>query len=142
MAAAFLACATVDAASTARIDVRVRVLPFAHVNVQAVPSLRLSPADARTGIVHIDHAATLSVFCNRPSYALQFELTDPDVIDVEVSGLGSPVHVGSAGALVQVATSPGATSRTSHALGYRIRYAAGVSAGERPMPLRVSLEEG
>ncbi len=134
--------ASAQAAAGARVVIHATVLPYTRVNMQVPATVNVSHADARDGVVRLDNAAAISVTCNQSSYALQFEVTDPQVIDVEVIGLGVPVRVGPEGKRVQIAAPAGRMRPSFHALGYRIRYAAGVGAGERPMPLRVSVENG
>jgi hypothetical protein len=86
--------------------------------------------------VDIRSAATLEVQSNlRSSYEIRLEITDPDVLAVEIEGLGGRVTVQHGGTEVRFnpAREEGYTRR--HVLDYRVFLAEGARPGQRPLPV-------
>ena len=124
----------------------------AHVRVRAQVSAKVHMRDAHAiaqvevplqgpPVLEVPRAATFEVFSNTGGFAVDFQVTDAAVEEVVVTGLDSPLRIGTQGgsAPVHMAGSTRVARRTLH---YRIRYARGTPAGTRPAPLALSVRMG
>jgi hypothetical protein len=141
LAAGILLCAPAAHAASAsqRVTVSAHILSFLRLTVRsALASFPLTRAQASEGQATIADALCIEVASNKPSYALQFDIVDPQALEVVVDGLDTAVRVGPAGRSVRVA---GGARRSLRTLSYHVRYAPGIAPGPRPMPVRISLQE-
>lgn len=116
--------------------VNVELLAGSVQIVSSRGSVVLTPADAASHKLAIPDVLTLRAPGN-VGYSLRFDITDPKVNAVDVSGLGTPltVRAGGAVAFVGPAGGPQLLQRT---LSYTVDYVEGVRSGMRPMPLRAT----
>ena len=78
----------------------------------------------------------------RAGYELRFEIQDPQVEAVEVSGLDQPVRVSHSGQSVRFWRIPTQDATRRHLLRYTIRYSPDTPSGPRPMPVTYSVSSG
>jgi hypothetical protein len=98
------------------------------------------PADeAAERAVVVPDAASFEIRSNLPGYSLRFQITDPDVVAVEVTGLGRELRVTPGGAIVRFPAITAADRKLRRTLGYRLVFREGVTPGRRPMPVAYSL---
>lgn len=142
LAAALLVLGPVQASAAAasqRLSVSAHILSFLRLTVRsALSSFPLTRDEASAGSATISDALSIQVASNKPSYALQFDIVDPQALEVVIDGLDAAVRVGPAGRSVRIS---GAGHRSMRTLSYHVRYAAGIAPGRRPMPVRISLQE-
>ena len=103
-----------------------------QIQVRIPPILRMRLLQATPASAEVEVAANLRAF------ELRFEVDDPDVVAVEIDGLGAPLVVGREGGLYRVQRRAPGMQLTRFALGYRVRYADGGQRSPARVPLRVS----
>ncbi len=132
-----------EAGSSTRLGVTARVLGVVRITSIAVrQAIELSPLDANRNVLHVANAAIFEVSGNLPGYWLRFDVADPDVVEVEVRGLDTPVRVGATGASAYVPLARSGSRLARHTLDYVVRYGNGVVPGTRGAPLMLSLGNG
>jgi hypothetical protein len=102
--------------------------------IRIPPLLRMAVVQEQAG------RTRLEVMANLRAYDLRFDVVDPDVVAVEIDGLGAPLVVGREGGLYRVFRRATAPVRTRYALTYRVLYSSDAHPGSRPSPLRVSAQ--
>jgi hypothetical protein len=98
------------------------------------------PADVPGGpAVVVPDAASFEIRSNLPGYGLRFEITDPDVVAVDVAGLDRELRVTPGGAIVRFPPIAAPDRKLRRTLAYRLVFREGVTPGRRPMPVAYSL---
>ena len=103
-------------------------------------TIRIPPLLRMTVVQENAGEAQLDVTANTRAYDLRFEVVDPDVVAVEIDGLGAPLVVGREGGLYRVFRRAASSVRTRYALTYRVLYSREAQVGSRGSPLRVSAQ--
>lgn len=141
MSSAF-AVAPAMAAKPASVEMRVgaRIVPALRLRSAALPAFVEAQASGDGLVASSRVDAMVEVFSNDGGFALRFEIIDPAVAAIEVDGLGSTVSVSAAGTTIPVRMSREERNVGRRLVSYRILYRPGTSAGPRPFPLRVFLQ--
>jgi hypothetical protein len=125
----------------ARLSIGAQVAPTVRLRIlSALHSLSLSTEAASQALLNVAQAASVEIFSNQTAYELRFDIVDADVLEVEVEGLEMPVRVGPGGRSIMVSRAEGAGNLSRRNFSYRVRYAPGVIAGQRPIPVRISVQ--
>ena len=129
-----------EAKAQRALDFRVHVPAVLRMTLlERKPVLQVAAAAAGGAVVAVEEAVRLRIVCNLRGYALHFAVHDPQVVAVEVEGLGSPLTVGPGGAAIHVPVTGPGERRATRTLSYRVHYAPGVPSGPRPVPVSISL---
>jgi hypothetical protein len=128
--------ATTTASAPLNFSIRIPAL----LRVQTLASQPMFDVPPASSVVEVREAATLEVQSNLKSgYEIRFEITDPDVIAVEIEGLGVRVTVPRSGLGVRFTPARESNHTRRHVLDYRVVLAEGVRAGPRPVPVAYSV---
>jgi len=103
-------------------------------------TIRIPTLLRMTVVQEMPGEAQLEVAANLRAYDIRFDVVDPDVVAVEIHGLGAPLVVGREGGLYRVFRRATAPVRTRYALTYRVLYSPDAHVGSRRAPLRVSAQ--
>ena len=126
------------AGSQAELSVRVVVLPAARVQAhRAIKTVLLSASHADTRRLEVPGALSATILTTRGTFALELAITDPEVEQVEVTGLGRPVTLRSAGHREPLMNDARIAALD---LSYVVTYLPGVKAGPRPMPVKATFD--
>jgi hypothetical protein len=107
--------------------------------LQLVPISQLRTLEVgEAKVVEVAEANVFEVISTMRSYALQFEITDPEVVSVEIEGLGRPVRVVPGGTSVSFTPATNAERRIRRNLTYTVHYAPTAKPGPRRMPVSLS----
>jgi len=142
LAGSGIASAAGAISASAGLAFSIRIPPLLRLRtLRAQPLIEVPPV--RNAVVELPEAIELEVQSNMKSYyELRLEITDPDVLAVEVEGFGRKLTVTPGGASIRMQPGANPERARKHLLHYRVLYAEGARSGPRPVPVTYSLHSG